>query len=165
MFEVVALVDGVEVALEIVEELEGWFAHEVEYTVRCVFGRNLEPSADMVGYEFFCVLSVDGVYLVIARVVQKEVVSDSRTYEAFLDAWYAVDGTVYVEQLAVVSVEVRAYFRVYARRTLAFVAKVKVASVHGIHVGRWSSEVAEVAFEVWHGGDGLDFSQDTFLAS
>ena len=71
-----AAVDVVEDTLEVVEELEGRFSHEIEHPVGCVFWGNFQPSAYMLGNQFFCVLAVDAVDACIACIVQQEVVAN-----------------------------------------------------------------------------------------
>lgn len=163
--QVVASADVVEEALEVVEEAEGGFAHELEHTVGGVFGGYFETAADVAGDEFFGVLAVDAVGVWVARVVEQEVVADAGADETLFDAREGIDGMVDVEELGVVGVEVAADVGIDAGGTFALVAKVEVAAVHGIHVGRGSAEVAEVAFEVGQLGDGLDFAEDAFFAS
>lgn len=75
--EVMAEVDVVEDALEVVEETEGGFAHEGEHTVGSVFGCHFETTADVMGDEFFGVLAIDAVGAFIACVVEQEVVADT----------------------------------------------------------------------------------------
>ena len=55
---------------------------------------------------------------------------------------------VYVEQFAVVGIQVRTHLRVYARRTLAFFACRFVIARHAVHVCRGTADIAEIAFEV-----------------
>ena len=100
-----------------------------------MFGRYFQTAADMTGDELFGVLTVDGVDLGVACVVEQQVISDSRADEAFLDGWDAVYGMIDVKELAVVGVEVGSHLGMDARRALALVAKAEVAPVHGIHVG------------------------------
>ena len=73
--QVFAAIDVVEDALEVVEELEGRLAHEVEHTVGCVFGSYLQATAHVARDEFFGIFSVDAVDVLIARVVEQEVVA------------------------------------------------------------------------------------------
>ena len=70
-----------------------------------------------------------------------------------------------VEQSGVVGVEVLANLRMDARGTFALVAKIEVLAMHGIHVGRGSTEVAEVALEIRQLGDGFDFAEDALFAA
>lgn len=56
-------------AFEIVEQLEGRFAHEPQYVVAGVFGGHLESAADVLGNEFAGVLAIDFVDTLIACVV------------------------------------------------------------------------------------------------
>lgn len=67
--EIVAMVDVVKDEFEVVEELEGGLAHEVEHTVGGVFGSDFEATADMAGDEFFGIFSVDAVDVFVACVV------------------------------------------------------------------------------------------------
>ena len=70
-----------------------------------------------------------------------------------------------VEKLGVIGVEILADVGVDAGGTFALVAKVEVLAMHGIHIGRGTSEVTEVSFEVRELGDGLDFAEDAFFAA
>ena len=119
----------------------------------------------MFGDEFLGVLAVDTVNAFIACVVKQEVVAHTRADKAFLDARKGIDCMVDVEELGVVGVEVGAYLGMDARRTFTLVAKVEVLTVHGIHIGRRSTQVAEIAFEVGQLGDGPDFAKDALLAA
>lgn len=75
LMEVMAAVHLIEDALEVVEELEGWLAHEVEHTLGGVFGGYLEAAAHMLGDEFLGVLPIDLVGALVTRVVEQEVVA------------------------------------------------------------------------------------------
>ena len=70
-----------------------------------------------------------------------------------------------VEQGGVVGVEVLAYVGMDAGGTFALVTQVEVLAVHGVHVGRGTTEVTEVTFEVGQLGDGLDLLEDALLAA
>ena len=70
-----------------------------------------------------------------------------------------------VEQGRVICVEVLAHAWMNAGRAFALVADVKVLAMHGVHVGRRTSKVAQITFEVGQLGDGLDFAEDAFLAA
>ena len=139
--QVVAAVDVVEDALEVVEELEGGLAHEGEHAVGGVFGRHFQTAADVAGDELLGVLAVDAVGALVAGVVHEEVVAHAGADEALLDAGHSVDGSVDVEQGGVVGVEIGADLGMDARGALALVAEVEVLAVHGVHVGRWAAEV------------------------
>ena len=62
-----------------------------------------------------------------------------------------------------VGVEIRAYLRMDATGTTAFLAGIEVAPVHAVHIGRGSSEVGEVALEVGHLDDLLYFLEDALF--
>ena len=75
--EVLATVDIVEDAFEVVEKAERGFPHEVEHTVGGVFGGDFEATADVFGDEFFGVSAVGFVGAFVACVVKQEVVADT----------------------------------------------------------------------------------------
>ena len=64
-----------------------------------------------------------------------------------------------------VSVQIRADFGMDARRTFAATAKSRIFSTHLVHVGRRTSQIAQIPFEVGHFSDGFHFLENTFLAS
>ena len=70
-----------------------------------------------------------------------------------------------VEQGGVVGVEVLADVRMDARGAFALVANVEVFAVHGVHICRWTAQVAEIALEVGELCDGLDLFENAFLAA
>ena len=96
--QVLAAVDVVEDAFEVVEQAEGGFAHEVEHTVRSVFRGDFQTTADVFGDQFFGVLPVDFVDAGIACVVEQEVVADARANETLLDMGKGIDGMIDVEE-------------------------------------------------------------------
>ena len=55
-----------------------------------------------------------------------------------------------VQELGVVRVEVGAYLWMDATGAFATLTGIDVASVHAVHVGRWTAEIAEITFEVRH---------------
>ena len=75
--QVLATVEFVEDALEVVEELEGGLAHEREHTVGSVFWRHFQTAADVFGDEFLCVLTIDAIDAFIACVVEQQVITDT----------------------------------------------------------------------------------------
>ena len=56
LVEMLLAIDAVEDALEFVELLERWFAHQHQYVVAGVFWSNLQSTANMVGDEFAGIL-------------------------------------------------------------------------------------------------------------
>ena len=83
--QVLALVDVVEDALEIVEELERGFAHKVEHAVGGVFRSYLQATADVFDDEFLCIFLVGAIDALIACVVKQQIVAHTRTDETLLD--------------------------------------------------------------------------------
>ena len=143
-------VDAVEELLELLEEGERGFAHDVEHRVAGVLGSHLEPARDMEAYELLVELGIDLVDGGIAGAVHREVVAHTAANERLLDLGQGVDGVVDVEQGAVVGVEVGARLGVQARGACAALAAIQVDAVHAIHVGAGASEVGDVALEVVH---------------
>ena len=52
-----------------------------------------------------------------------------------------------------------------ARRLLAFGTDLRIQPFHTVHIGRGSAQITQIAFEVRHLGDRLDFFQDGFFTS
>jgi len=150
LVKVLLAVDAVELALEVVELLEGRLAHEVEHTVAGVLRCHLQSSAYMTGDKLPCVFLGRTVGLLVLAAVEKQVIAHTAAYEAALDARHGVYGVVDVEQSTVIGVEVRTDLRMDTTGTTAFLTSIEVAAVHTIHIGRGSAEVGEVALEVGH---------------
>lgn len=111
----------------------------------------------MAGNQFACVGRRTLVYRRILAFVQQQVVSYPTADEALLDTGQGIYGMVDVQQRTMVGIQVRAYLRVDARRALAALAEGLVFSVHAVHVGRRSTQVTQVAFEIRHFRDGFYF--------
>ena len=86
----------------------------------------------------------------IACVMQNEVVADTTSDEALLDSFDRIYSVIDVEQGTVVGIQVGADLRVDARGFLASLANLEVLSVHAVHIGTWTSQVADVTAEVGH---------------
>ena len=157
-------VQAVEDAFEFVELLERGLAHDVQYPQACMFGCYLQASAYMFHDEFAGVFGGTPVYGGVFAFVQEQVVAHAASDKAFFDARHRVHAAVDVQQRAVVGVQVRADFRMHARGALAFPAEGLVRAVHGVHICRGASQVAQVSLEVGHLGNGFHFFQDALLA-
>ncbi len=158
-------VDAVEDALEHDELPERGLPHEVQHAVARVFGCDLEPAADMTAYQFAGIVLCRLVRIGVVAAVQQEIVAHTAADEALPDARLAVDGFIDLEQRAVIGVEVGTDGRVNTRRAFAFRTYRQVLSPHGIHVGRGSSHIAQVAFEVVHAGNLSYLAEDALLAA
>ena len=158
-------VDAVEDALEGFKLGKRGLAHDVQHAVGGVLGGYLQPPADVAGYQFVRVLACSLVDGSIRTFVQQQVVAHAAADERTLDARQGINGMVDVEQRTVVGVQVGAYLRVDARGALALHAAVLVASLHTVHVGTGSSQVAQVAFEVGQLHHGLHFAQDALFGA
>ena len=115
-----------------------------------MLGSHLQPSAHMVLDEFACIAMVHLINIYIACVMQNEVVADTTSDEALLDSFDRIYSVIDVEQGTVVGIQVGADLRVDARGFLASLANLEVLSVHAVHIGTWTSQVADVTAEVGH---------------
>ncbi len=165
MLQPILPVDAVEHTLEVVEELEGWFAHHVKDVIACMLGRDFEASAHVVAYKLLVVEPIVPVDRGIAGLMQRQVVSDSAAYKRLPDSGKGVDGMIYVEQGAVVGVEITAWGGVETRGAETFAAYRLILATHSVHIGRRTAKVADIALEVGHGNDALSFGDDALLAS
>ena len=87
-------VDAVEDALELIELLERWLAHQFEHVVAGMFRSHLQSSADMSAYEFTRVLHSCLVGGFVLALMQQQVVTNTTADEALLDAWQRVDSMI-----------------------------------------------------------------------
>ena len=158
-------VDTVEDALELIELLERWFAHESQHAVAGVLRGHLQASAHMAADEFTGVLLGSAVGGFVLAPVEQQVVAHTAADEALLDTCQGIDGMIDVEQLAVVGVEVGTDLRMDATGPPALLAVALVASAHAVHIGRGTAEVGEVAFEVGHPDDLFHLFQDALLGA
>ena len=165
LVEVLLLVDTVEDALEVIEQLEGRLAHEPQHPVAGMLGSHLQSAADMPCDEFPGIVHGGTVGLFILAVMQDEVVTHPTANETLLDAGQCVDGAVDVEQGTVVGIQVRTNLRMDTAGSLAFLTRLDVTSFHAVHIGRGTAEVREITFEVRHLHHLPDFPQDTLLGA
>jgi hypothetical protein len=119
----------------------------------------------MFGDEFLCIFPVVLVDAFITRIVKQEVIAYTRTDETLLDARNGIDSTIDVKELGVVGVEILADVWMDAGRTFALMAKVKVLAMHGIHIGRRTTQVTQVPLEVGQLCDGFNLLQNAFLTA
>lgn len=147
LFEIALAVNLVKDALELVEELEGWFAHQVQHFVRRMFRSYLQATTHMLAYQLAGVFAGRLVNLLIISLVQQQVVAHATAYKTLLDARESIDGMVDVEQLAVVGIQVGADARVDARRALTVFAGFAVLAVHAVHIGARPTQVGQVSLE------------------
>lgn len=162
LVEAVFFVDLVEDFAEFIEEGEVGLAHQVKHVRLSMFRGHFESPGDMAGNELLAVLAIDGVSFRRAGWGHGEVIAHSGADECFLDGGHAVYGLVDLEQARMVVVEIRAGGGMQTAGAQAFATFFEVAAAHGIHVGAGSAEVADIALEVRHLGDGLHLAQDRF---
>ena len=165
LVETLFLVDLVKDALELVEQIERWLAHELQDLRTGMFRRHLQSAAHMLGNQLAGVFPCRLVHLLVLALVQQQVVANTTAYEALLDSRQGIHGMVNLQQLAVVGIEVRTNLRVHARWALAHLARLLVLAMHAVHVGRRTAQVAQIALEIRHFYDFLHLFQDALLAS
>ena len=135
LVETFLTIDAVEDALELTELLERGLTHQLEHTVGCMLGCHLQASADMTCDQFACILLSGLVRLLVLAAMQQQVVAHATAYKTLLDAWQGINSMVDVKKLRVVCIEIRAYLRMDAGRTLALFAGIEVAPMHTVHIG------------------------------
>ena len=163
LVEAFLLVDTVEDALELMEELERWLAHEAQHAVGGVLGCHLQSSAHMAGDEFARVLPRRLVGFLVFALMQQEVIAHAAADKALLHARQGIDGMIDIEQLGVVGVEVGADLRMDAGGSFAAFADFQVATLHAIHIGRRATEVGDISLEAFHLGDLPGLFEDALL--
>ena len=156
---------SVEFALELAEEREGGLAHQGEDAAGCVLGRDFEAAGGVLFYEFLRVLPCGLVEGFVGVAVQEQVVAHAAPDEGLPDAGQLAHGVVDVEQRAVVTVEVGAHGRVYARWLGASAAQLGVAAAHAVHVGRRPAQIRQVSLETGQCGYLPNLVEDGFLAA
>lgn len=90
-------VDAVEGALELFEEPERRFSHQLQHAVGGVFGCHFQSSADMAGNQFSGIFACSLVHLLVVRMVQEQVIAYTAANETLLDFRQGIYGMVDVE--------------------------------------------------------------------
>ena len=159
------LVDLVEDALELVEEVERWLAHELQNLWTRMFRSYLQSAAHVLGNQFARVFSSRLIHLFVLALMQQKVVTHTTTNETLLDSRQSIYSMINLQKLAVVGIEVRTNLRVYTRRALAHFAGFLILAVHSVHVGRRTAQIAQIALEIRHLDDFLHLLQNALLAA
>lgn len=141
------LINLVELLLELMEEAEIGFTHNVEYSLGSMFGSDLETSGDMLGYKFASIVVMAASLVGSTSFGQKDIVANTASDERLLDLGKSVDLVIELDERRKVGVHILAHLGEDTRRSTTDLANRFVASVETIHIGRWSAEVANVAFE------------------
>ncbi len=79
------LVDLVEDALEIEEEVERWLAHELQYLRTGMLRSHLQSAAHVLGNQLTRVFSSRLIHLLVLALMQQKVVTHTTTNETLLD--------------------------------------------------------------------------------
>ena len=64
-----------------------------------------------------------------------------------------------------VGIQVGTYLRINTTGTLAFLTGLEITSVHAVHVGRRTTQIAEIALESVHLHDLLHLAQNALLGA
>ena len=86
--------DAVELSFEVIELLEGRFAHEVQHVVAGVFRSHLQTSADMAGDEFTSIFLSGTVGMFVLAVIEQQVVAHAAADETFFHFGQGIDSPV-----------------------------------------------------------------------
>ena len=130
-----------------------------------MFGSHLESSAHMVHNQLARIITGGLVQRLVFPVVKQQVVPDAAAYKALLDIGNPAHLSVNIQKGPVVAVQIGAYLWMNTRRTLACSTSLFVLSVHHIHIGTGTTQVAEITFEIRLLGYLSDFAQYTFLGT
>ena len=127
--------DTVELSFEVIELLEGRFAHEVQHVVAGVLGSHLQTSADMAGDEFTSIFLSGTVSMLVLAVIKEQVVAHAAADETLLYFWQGIDSMVDIQQFRMVGVQVRTNLRMDTTGAFALLTNIDVAAMHAVHVG------------------------------
>lgn len=158
-------VDTVEDLLKLFKLCERRLAHQAEHTVAGVFRCHFQPSTHMVTNQltgvFLCCLVGVG----IATFVQQQIIAHPAADKTFLHSWQTVYNTIQFEKFCRIGVKVGTDAGVYARGPFAFRAEHMVLAAHTVHIGRRTTEVAEIPFEIVEFHHFSHFTQDALLTT
>ena len=116
------------------------------------------PCDELAGIVHCCLVT----RLVLAA-VQQQVVAHATANIAVLDAWQGIHCAIHLQQFGVIGIQVRTDLWMDTGRTATFLAGVLVLTTHAIHVGRGSTQVTQVTFEVGHLHHLFHLAQDALL--
>lgn len=165
LLQSVFLVQAVENSLELVEQGERRFAHQVEHFVAGVLWSHFQSARHMEANQFLIVLPIHLVHFLIAGFVHGEVVAHTAADKRLFHLRHCIYGVVDVEQGTVVGVQIAAWLRVQTRWASAALASLQVFAVHTIHVGARSAQVADISLEIVHRHHLFHLAHNALLAS
>lgn len=134
LVEMLLLIDAIEDALEVVEQLERGLAHQSQHAVAGVFRSHLQSTTYMAGDEFAGIIHSSPIGGFVLTVMQDEVVAHTAADETLLDTGQRIDSTIDVEQGTVVGIEIGTYLRMNTTGAFALLASLDVAPFHAIHI-------------------------------
>ena len=147
------------------ELLKRGFTHNLQHMVLGMLRCDFQTTAHMMQYKLSCVLADGLVQLLVLPVVQKHVVSHAASYVAMSDLGICRHAPVYVQKGGMVAVQVGAYCREYAGRTLAFLTGTPILTMHHVHVCARTSQITQRTVKVRHGCDFVHLLHDALLAA
>ena len=159
------LIDLVENPFELLEQFEGGLAHHLQHVVLRMFRCDFQAAGNVSGNQLLriglsCLFQVR-----ILILVQQQVVTDPAADERTLDTGQLIHGFVQFQQGGMVGIQIGTDGWRNARGFLAMGTDRPVFSLHTVHIGRRTAQIAQIAFEAGHLSDLLHFAQDGGLAT
>ena len=149
MEEIVQISSDVNVT-ELIELLKRRLAHQSQHALAGVFGCHFQSSAHMFADQFTRIFHRGLVARLVLTAMQQQVVTYTTTDETLLDTLQGVYGMIDIQQFLMVGVEVGANLRMDTTGTLALLAGIEILAMHAVHIGRGSSQIGEITFEIRH---------------
>lgn len=109
LVEMFLLINLVELLLELMEEAEIGFTHNVEYSLGSMFGSDLETSGDMLGYKFASIVVMAASLVGSTSFGQKDIVANTASDERLLDLGKSVDLVIELDERRKVGVHILAH--------------------------------------------------------
>ena len=136
-----------------------------EHLVACMLRSHLQSAAHMIAYQFARIFLRRPVGFLVLSPMQQQVVAHTTSNKTLFDVWQSIHGPIHLKQFRVIGVEIGAYLRMNATRSLAFLACLMIASVHAVHICRRAAEVAQVTLEIGHLRNFLYLAQHAFAGA
>ena len=132
--------------LKLLEQPERRFAHDLEYRIGGMFGRNLEPTGDVLSHQLTGVFLIMLVFFLLPVFRHQQIIAHTAGHKGFLDFGMGGRAFVDINQRGVVGVEVVTDVDASA------IPNMLTAQAHG-----WSDDDgdAEQVTYQWHNQDGL----------
>ena len=150
LVESVLAVDVVEYLLEVVKQFERRFPHAVKHTVGSMLRSHFKASADMACDQFFKILRIGPGFVRCVRGSHREIVTHAAPDKGFLYSRQRIYASIYIGKRGVVVVKVGTWLRMQTRRLDTSFTYLLVFPAHSVHIGRRTSQIRDVSFEILH---------------